>query len=93
VICPGCVHYSPVSQAQPIAPRCAWAPTPEQDEQLRATLPAPMLSRALVQAEVDAAAKTRQQSIRGKYDKMRAEPSSGPVVGGVREEGSGQPPH
>lgn len=50
MICPGCVHYSPVSQAQPIAPRCAWAPTPEQDEQLRATLPAPMLSRALVQA-------------------------------------------
>lgn len=49
MICLGCVYYRPVSQAQPIAPRCAWAPTPEQEEQLRAILPAPMRSRALVQ--------------------------------------------
>jgi len=54
VICPGCVHYRPVSQAQPIAPRCAWAPTPEQGEQLRAILPAPMFSRAIVQTAPNA---------------------------------------
>lgn len=50
MICPGCIHYRAVGTKQPIAPACAWRPTAEQLEQLRAILPAPALSRALAQA-------------------------------------------
>ena len=49
MICPACVHYRPAGQGQPIAPRCAWQPTPEHLATLRAILPAPILSRALGQ--------------------------------------------
>ena len=54
MICLGCVHYRPVSQAQPIAPRCAWRPTAEEEDQLSAILPAPMFSRAIVQTAPNA---------------------------------------
>ena len=50
MICPTCIHYHPLSQSHPITSACAWCPTPEQLDQLRAMLPAPALSRALVQA-------------------------------------------
>lgn len=50
MICPQCIHYRPVGRGQPIAPACAWRPTPEQLDQLRAMLPATALSRALAQA-------------------------------------------
>ncbi len=50
MICPGCVHFQPLSQKHPITSACAWRPTPEQLDQLRALLPAPALSRALVQS-------------------------------------------
>lgn len=50
MICPTCIHYLPVSQKQPIAPVCDWAPSEEQIAHLRDLIPAPALSRALVQA-------------------------------------------
>jgi hypothetical protein len=48
MICPTCTYYAPLGQPNPIAARCTWRPTPEQRDQLRAILPAPSLSRALV---------------------------------------------
>lgn len=47
-ICPTCVHYLPVGQQNPIAPACMWRPTPEQLAELRAILPAPHMSLAMV---------------------------------------------
>jgi len=49
VICPTRTNYRPLSQKHPITSACAWRPTPEQLDQLRALLPAAALSRALVQ--------------------------------------------
>ena len=48
MICPRCHHYRPLGQSQPIAPVCAWHPSPEQSAILRAILPAPALTAALV---------------------------------------------
>ena len=48
MICPRCHHYRPLGQPQTIAPVCAWHPSPEQVDQLRAILPAPALTAALV---------------------------------------------
>ena len=48
MICHTCDHYQPLSQSHPITSACAWSPSPEQLDQLRAILPAPALSRALV---------------------------------------------
>ncbi len=50
MICTTCIYYRRQGQGQPIAPVCTWRPSPEVLEQLRAMLPAPMLSRELVQA-------------------------------------------
>lgn len=50
MICPACTNYRPLSQSHPITSACAWRPSPEQLDQLRALLPAPALSRALVQS-------------------------------------------
>lgn len=50
MICPGCIHHQPLSQSHPITSACAWSPSPEQLDQMRALLPAPALSRALVKA-------------------------------------------
>lgn len=50
MICHTCIHHQPLSQSHPITSACAWVPSPEQLDQLRALLPAPALSRALVQA-------------------------------------------
>lgn len=50
MICPGCTNFHPLSQSHPINSACAWRPSPEQLDQLRALLPAPALSRALVQS-------------------------------------------
>ena len=47
-ICPACVHFLPVGQKNPIAPACMWRPDSEQEAALRAILPVPHLSRALV---------------------------------------------
>lgn len=49
MICPACLHYRPMGNGHPVAPVCAWLPTPDQLAQLRAILPAPMRSRAVVQ--------------------------------------------
>ena len=49
MICPTCHHHRPQGQSQPISPVCAWKPSPDDLTTLRAILPAPMLSRALVQ--------------------------------------------
>lgn len=49
MICPTCNHFLPLGQKNPISPRCVWGPSPEQLDALRAILPAPSLSRALVQ--------------------------------------------
>lgn len=50
MICLTCTNHRPLSQSHPITSRCAWVPSPEELDQLRALLPAPALSRALVQA-------------------------------------------
>jgi hypothetical protein len=50
MICATCQFYRRQGQGQPIAPVCTWRPSPEVLEQLRAMLPSPMLSRALVMA-------------------------------------------
>ena len=49
MICLTCTNYRPLSQSHPITSACAWRPSPEQLDQLRTLLPAPALSRALVQ--------------------------------------------
>ncbi len=48
MICTTCTHHQPLSQSHPITSACAWRPSPEQLDQLRAMLPSPALSRALV---------------------------------------------
>lgn len=48
MICPGCVHFLPVSAKNPIAPTCTWKPDESELAILKLTLPAPALSRALV---------------------------------------------
>ena len=50
MICLTCFHHQPLSQSHPITSACVWSPSPEQLDQLRALLPAPALSRALVKA-------------------------------------------
>jgi len=54
MICPTCHHHRPAGHGQPIAPVCAWSPAPDQLDQLRAILPAPMFSRAIVQTAPNA---------------------------------------
>ena len=47
-ICPACVYYVPVGRSMPMAPACMWRPTLLEEADLRAILPAPHMSRALV---------------------------------------------
>ena len=54
MICPACHHYRPAGHGQPIAPVCAWKPSPDDLATLRAILPAPMFSRAIVQSAPNA---------------------------------------
>lgn len=49
MICTRCTRYRPQGQSQPIAPVCAWHPSSDDLAKLRAILPAPMFSRAIVQ--------------------------------------------
>lgn len=41
MICPACHHHRPAGHGQPIAPVCAWKPSPDDLVTLRAILPAP----------------------------------------------------
>lgn len=45
MICTNCVYYRPLSAQQPIAPMCAWKPSPEVYEYLHLNLPATLASR------------------------------------------------
>lgn len=45
MICANCTFYRPTGQGQPIAPMCAWKPSPEVYEYLQLNLPAPHASR------------------------------------------------
>ena len=45
MICTSCLHYSPISRSNLIAPRCNWRASPDELTEWRAKLPAPVYSR------------------------------------------------
>ena len=48
MICINCAYYRAQGKDQPIAPMCAWTPSPEIWEFLKLHLPAPTLSRITI---------------------------------------------